>query len=63
MKSLDKQIQDIIQDSVSKTMNIKVPLQSNMEERNLLLEILRNQERLNKKMQSIYENSNHEQSN
>ena len=63
MKSLDKQIQDIIQDSVSKTINIKVPLQSNMEERNLLLEILRNQERLNKKMESIYENINHEQSN
>lgn len=54
MKSLDKQIQDIIQDSVSRTMNIKVPLQSNIEERNLLLEILRNQERLNKKIESIY---------
>lgn len=54
MESLDKQIQDIIQDSVSRTMNIKVPLQSNIEERNLLLEILRNQERLNKKIESIY---------
>ena len=33
MKTLEKQLQGIIQNSVSKTMNIKIPLQENTEDR------------------------------
>ena len=43
MNTLDKQLKGIIEDSISKTMNIKIPIQSNEAERNLLLQIINNQ--------------------
>lgn len=50
MNTLDKQIQGVIQNSISKTMNIKIPLQSSEEERNILLQILNEQAELKQKM-------------
>lgn len=50
MNTLDKQIQGVIQNSISKTMNIKIPLQNNEEERNILLQILKEQAELKQKM-------------
>lgn len=53
MNTLDKQIQGIIQNSVSKTMNIKIPIQDNEQERNLLLQIIKEQEELKSNMKSL----------
>lgn len=53
MNTLDKQIQGIIQESVSKTMNIKIPLQDNDQERNLLLKIMEQQKILEKKVNEL----------
>lgn len=50
MNTLDKQIQGVIQNSISKTMKIKIPLQNNEEERNILLQILKEQAELKQKM-------------
>jgi hypothetical protein len=44
MNTLDRQIKGVIESSISRTMNIKLPLQSNDEERNLLLHIIKEQE-------------------
>lgn len=53
MKTLDKQLQGIIQNSVSKTMNIKIPLQENTEDRNLLLQVLKTQEKIQEDIKRI----------
>lgn len=50
MNTLDKQIQGVIQNSISKTMKIKIQLQNNEEERNILLQILKEQAELKQKM-------------
>lgn len=50
MNTLDKQIQGVIQNSISRTMKIKIPLQNNEEERNILLQILKEQAELKQKM-------------
>ena len=44
MNTLDKQIKGVIENSISKTMNIKIPLQDNEQERNLLIQIIKEQE-------------------
>lgn len=43
MTTLDKQLKGIIENSLSKTMNIKIPLQNNNYEKNLLLQVIKNQ--------------------
>ena len=43
MNTLDKQIQGVIENSISKTMKIKIPLQSSDYEKNLLIQIIKNQ--------------------
>lgn len=53
MNTLDKQIKGVIENSISKTMNIKLPIQSNDEERNLLLHIIKEQEELKNNMKSL----------
>lgn len=44
MNTLDKQIKGVIENSISRTMNIKIPLQDNEQERNLLIQIIKEQE-------------------
>ena len=44
MNTLDKQLKGIIENSISRTMKIKIPLQENDNERNLLMQIIREQE-------------------
>ena len=44
MNTLDKQLKGVIENSISRTMKIKIPLQENDNERNLLLQIIREQE-------------------
>lgn len=53
MKSLDNQLQGIIQNSISRTMNIKVPIQKNDEERNLLKEIIETQKIMQMEIENI----------
>ena len=53
MNTLDKQIRGVIEKSVSKTMNIKIPLQDNEQERNLLVQIIREQELQRQKINSL----------
>lgn len=45
MNTLDKQIKGVIESSISKTMNIKIPIQENDYERNMLVEIMKEQEK------------------
>ena len=53
MNTLDKQIKGVIENSISKTMNIKIPLQDNEQERNLLVQIIREQEIQMQKINSL----------
>lgn len=53
MNTIGKQIEGLIQDSVSRTMNIKLPLQDNDQERNMLIEILKEQETLKQAIHSL----------
>ena len=53
MKTLEKQLQGIIQNSVSKTMNIKIPLQENTDDRNLLLQVLKAQVKIQEDIKRI----------
>lgn len=53
MNTLDKQLKGIIEDSISKTMNIKIPIQSNEVERNLLLQIINNQAEIKREIASL----------
>ena len=53
MNTLDKQIKGVIENSISKTMNIKIPLQNNEQERNLLIQIIREQELQRQKINSL----------
>ena len=53
MNTLDKQIKGVIENSISKTMNIKIPLQNNEQERNLLIQIIREQELQRQKITSL----------
>ena len=53
IKTLEKQLQGIIQSSVSKTMNIKIPLQENTEDRNLLLQVLKAQVKIQEDIKRI----------
>ena len=53
MNTLEKQLQGIIQNSVSKTMNIKIPLQENTEDRNLLLQVLKAQVKIQEDIKRI----------
>ena len=53
MNTLDKQIRGVIENSISKTMNIKIPLQDNEQERNLLIQIIREQELQRQKINSL----------
>ena len=53
MNTLDKQIKGVIENSISKTMNIKIPLQNNEQERNLLIQIIREQELQKQKINSL----------
>ena len=48
-----KQLQGIIQNSVSRTMNIKIPLQENTEDRNLLLQVLKAQVKIQEDIKRI----------
>ena len=53
MNTLDKQIKGVIENSISKTMNIKIPLQDNEQERNLLVQIIREQELQRQKINAL----------
>lgn len=53
MNTLDKQIKGVIENSISRTMNIKIPLQDNEQERNLLVQIIREQEIQRQKINSL----------
>lgn len=53
MKTLDKQIKGVIENSISRTMNIKIPLQDNEQERILLVQIIREQELQRQKINSL----------
>ena len=53
MNTLDKQLKGVIENSISKTMNIKIPLQNNEQERNLLIQIIREQELQRQKITSL----------
>ena len=53
MNTLDKQIKGVIENSISRTMNIKIPLQDNEEEKNLLIQIIREQELQRQKINSL----------
>ena len=53
MNTLDKQIKGVIENSISRTMNIKIPLQDNEQERNLLIQIIREQELQRQKINSL----------
>ena len=53
MNTLDKQIKGVIESSVARTMNIKIPLQDNEQERNLLVQIIREQELQRQKINSL----------
>ena len=44
MNTLDKQLKGVIENSISRTMKIKIPLQENDNERNLLMQIIQEQE-------------------
>ena len=44
MNTLDKQLKGVIENSISRIMKIKIPLQENDNERNLLMQIIREQE-------------------
>lgn len=44
MNTLEKQLKGVIENSISRTMKIKIPLQENDNERNLLMQIIREQE-------------------
>lgn len=50
MNTLDKQIQGVIQNSISKTMNIKLPVQYSEQEKNILLQILTEQRELKQRI-------------
>ena len=53
MNTLDKQLKGVIENSISRTMNIKIPLQDNEQERNLLVQIIREQEIQRQKINSL----------
>ena len=53
MNTLDKQIKGVIENSISRTMNIKIPLQDNEQERNLLIQIIKEQELQRQKINSL----------
>ena len=53
MNTLDKQIKGVIENSISRTMKIKIPLQDNEQERNLLIQIIREQELQRQKINSL----------
>lgn len=53
MNTIGKQIEGLIQDSVSRTMNIKLPLQDNDQERNMLIEIMKEQERQKQQIRAL----------
>ena len=53
MNTLDKQIKGAIENSISRTMKIKIPLQENDDERNLLVQIIREQELQRQKINSL----------
>ena len=53
MNTLDKQIKGVIENSISRTMNIKIPLQDNEQERNLLIQVIREQELQRQKINSL----------
>ena len=53
MNTLDKQIKGVIENSISRTMKIKIPLQENDDERNLLIQIIREQELQRQKINSL----------
>lgn len=53
MNTLDKQIKGVIENSISRTMNIKIPLQNNDNERNLLIEIMKEQKMQEQQIRSL----------
>lgn len=53
MNTLEKQLQGIIEKNVAKTMNIKIPLQENTEDRNLLVQVLRVQTKIQEDIKRI----------
>lgn len=53
MNTLEKQLQGIIEKNVAKTMNIKIPLQENTEDRNLLVQVLRVQMKIQEDIKRI----------
>lgn len=53
MNTLDKQIKGVIENSISRTMNIKIPIQDNEQERNLLIQIIKEQELQRQKINSL----------
>lgn len=53
MNTLEKQLQGIIEKNVAKTMNIKIPLQGNTEDKNLLVQVLRVQMKIQEDIKRI----------
>ena len=51
--TIDKQIKEMIESSISRNMNIKLPIQSNEAEKNLLVQIINNQTEIIKESTSI----------
>ena len=51
--TIDKQIKEMIESSISRNMNIKLPIQSNEAEKNLLVQIINNQTEIIKEITSI----------
>lgn len=50
MNTLDKQLKGIIENSISKTMNIKIPVQYSEQEKNVLFQLLREQTELKQRI-------------
>lgn len=50
MNTLDKQLKGIIENSISKTMNIKIPVQYSEQEKNILFQLLREQTELKQRI-------------
>lgn len=53
MNTLDKQLKGIIENSISRTMDIKIPLQQNEQERNLLIQMIKEQELQRQQIKSL----------
>lgn len=53
MNTLDKQLKGIIENSISRTMDIRIPLQENEQDRNLLIQMIKEQELQRQQIKSL----------